>query len=259
MKIGTGLPNIPLAEQTPAMKLLLHLLEQQQIIINQQSEEIELLKEEIKRLKGHKGKPHIQPSQMNKDKPNPSGSSKRAGSEKRDKTAKLTIHEEKIIAAQDIPSGSRFKGYQNYSVQDLVIAAKNIRYRLERWQLPDGNYYIASLPTDVKGYHFGATLRTFIDYQHHHQYVTRPLLLEQLRDYGIDISAGELNRLLTENKQLFHQEKTDLLATGLAVSSYIHVDDTGARHAGKMVIVRILVMNCLPGLKVPAAKVGLIF
>jgi hypothetical protein len=233
MKLGTGLPNIPIEEQTPAVKLLLGIVEHQQATLHQQAEEIALLKEEIKRLKGHKGKPHIKPSQMNKDTTGKRDSSKRAGSEKRHKNAELTIHEEKIIAANNVPVGSRFKGYQDYIVQELVVTMKTTRYRLERWRLPNGDYQIATLPEEIRGYHFGPVLRSFVDYQYHHQHVTQPLLLEQLRDYGIDISSGELNRLLTENKEPFHQEKTNLLATGVAVSSYIHVDDTGARHAGK--------------------------
>lgn len=44
------------------------MLEQHQAIINQQAEEISVLKDEIKRLKKHKGKPRIKPSQMNKEK-----------------------------------------------------------------------------------------------------------------------------------------------------------------------------------------------
>jgi hypothetical protein len=233
MKIGIGLPSIPASEQTPAMKLLLGVIEHQQSTIQQQAEQIARLEEEIKRLKRHKGKPHIKASQMNKDKSDKRDSSKRAGSEKRHKNAELTIHEEKIIAADNVPCGSRFKGYQDYIVQDLLITASNTCYRLERWQLLDGSYHVASLPADVEGYHFGASLRSFVDYQYHHQQVTQPLLLEQLRDYGIDISAGELNHLLTENKEPFHEEKREILAAGLEVSRYIHVDDTGARHAGK--------------------------
>jgi len=32
-----------------------------------------------------------------------------------------------------------------------------------------------------------------------------------------------------DNKAAFHEEKAGLLSAGLSVSSYIHVDDTGAR------------------------------
>jgi hypothetical protein len=67
----------------------------------------------------------------------------------------------------------------------------------------------------------------------YHCHVTQPLLLEQLHEIGIDISAGHLNKLLIEEKDRFHLEKDQILATGLEVSSYINVDDTGARHMGR--------------------------
>jgi len=63
--------------------------------------------------------------------------------------------------------------------------------------------------------------------------VTQPLLLEQLHDFGIDISAGQLSRLLTENQEPFHQEKDEVRAAGLQTASYIGTDDTGARHQGR--------------------------
>ncbi len=58
-------------------------------------------------------------------------------------------------------------------------------------------------------------------------------MLEQLHELDIDISTGQLNNILIENKECFHQEKDHILAVGLQVSSYINVDDTGARHQGQ--------------------------
>ena len=63
--------------------------------------------------------------------------------------------------------------------------------------------------------------------------MTQPLLQEELAELGIVISAGQINRILTEGKQIFHEEKAELLTAGLATASYIQVDDTGARHLGK--------------------------
>ena len=61
----------------------------------------------------------------------------------------------------------------------------------------------------------------------------QPLLLEQLWDVEVDISSGQLNRIITEGKEVFHKEKADILRVGLEVSLYVHVNDTGARHQGK--------------------------
>jgi hypothetical protein len=63
--------------------------------------------------------------------------------------------------------------------------------------------------------------------------VTQPLILEQLRELGSDISAGQVNRIITEGHDDFHAEKDEILRAGLEVSGHIHVDDTGARHKGK--------------------------
>jgi hypothetical protein len=62
--------------------------------------------------------------------------------------------------------------------------------------------------------------------------VTQPLLLEQLREWEIDISTGQLNQIIVEGKEKYHQEKPEILRVGLSVSSYINTDDTGARHQG---------------------------
>jgi hypothetical protein len=235
MKMQYKIPSIAEEDVTPTVKVLLEIIEHQQILINELREEIEILKEDIKRIKGHKGKPKISPSQMDKETSAKKkiAKAKRAGSVKRKKTFQLDIHEEKKVCVEDVPSGSVRKGYQDYVVQDLIIKAHTTLYRLERWRLPDGTCCVAKLPDNLQGHHFGATLRSFVDYQHHKQHVTQPALLDQLRAFGIDISAGQLNRLLTEGKESFHQEKASLLSTGFQVSSYINVDDTGARHQGK--------------------------
>jgi hypothetical protein len=50
---------------------------------------------------------------------------------------------------------------------------------------------------------------------------------------GVDISSGRLSQFITDELDVFHDEKDRLLQTGLSVSQYVHADDTGARHNGK--------------------------
>ena len=108
----------------------------------------------------------------------------------------------------------------------------NVCYRLECWITPEGKLIKGELPDSVEG-HFDATLRSFILQQYNHGHVTQPLIWEELRDFGVDISQGQVSRILTEQKEAFHLEKAGVLCAGLDISSYINVDDTGARHAGK--------------------------
>jgi hypothetical protein len=195
------------------------------------------LRDEIARLKGEKPKPDIKPSKPGKSmktrkkESHPGG--KRPGSAKRSKTQELEIHETKVIPPDTIPQGSRFKGYQDYVVQDLVIHAHNTRYRVEQWQTPEGSYISGKLPPELSEGHFGPTLCSYVLYQHYQAHVTQPLILEQLEELGIDISAGQINRIITESKEQYHSEKESILRVGLEVSGHINVDDTGARHKGR--------------------------
>jgi hypothetical protein len=118
-------------------------------------------------------------------------------------------------------------------VQDLIIPPHNTRYRLERWQTPQGDTLMGQLPEVVKGQHFGPVLRGYILYQYYSAHITQPVLLEQLWEWGVDISWGQIERILTEGKAGFHEEKAAILKVGREVSDHITVDDTGARHRGE--------------------------
>jgi hypothetical protein len=234
------LPDIPEAEQTPLVKGLLGIIEQLAERVQRQEEEIGRLKDEIAVLKGEKKRPRFKPSKLDQEAGKDTegkekgGKGKRPGSQKKPKTAQLTIHEEQVIPPlEGIPAGSRFKGYRDWVVQDLEIRAHNTRYRLERWETPDGQTLTGRLPAALEGRHFGATLTSYVLYQHHHCQVTQPLLREQLGEWGIAISAGQINNLLIGEKAHFHGEKDALLSSALAHSRYISVDDTGTRHQGR--------------------------
>lgn len=221
------LPDISEAECTPLVRQLLD-------IIGHLQNRIQELEDEILRLKGLKTRPIIAPSPLETPpRPPRDPGQKRPGSAKRLKTAQLTITDEVVVPLADPPPGSTFKGYEDFVVQDLLIRPRVIRYRRERWQTPDGQNLVAGLPADVRpDSHFGPNLICFIIHQYHHQHVTQPLLWEQLDQLGIDISVGQVSRILTEEKDAFHQEKAELLPAGLAVSTYVQADDTGARHQG---------------------------
>lgn len=235
MKAKLQLPTIPESEKTPTLVQLLKLIETQASFLGQQAEQIQLLKDEIARLKGQNPRPKIRPSRLENDRKTTvkRKGKKRSGSKKKKKTAKLQIHDTIAVEPEHVPQGSWFKGYNDFVVQGLTIKAHNICYRLKSYETPDGKYIAGKLPGRLKGKHFDPSLIRFILYQHYHCHVTQPLLLEQLHELDIDISKGQLSNILIENKNDFHKEKDQILATGLEVSSYVNVDDTGARHKGK--------------------------
>jgi len=238
------LPPIPDEERTPLVEALLGIISIQAEQITKQAEQIQLgkeqiqaLRDEIAVLKGHKPKPKIPKSNLEGSgrggKDGKQGNNgKRAGSTKRSKTSELEIHDIFPLHPEGIKDDWIFKGYNDYVVQGLVIEPHNVKYRRGRWLTPDGVAVIAPLPDDVCG-HFDPTLVSYIQHQYFSCRVTQPLLLEQLREFGIDISSGQLNEILTEDKDDFHSEKEGILQAGLAVSAYAQTDDTGLRHEGK--------------------------
>ena len=237
-----SLPYVPAADQTATVRKLLEWGEERIETIHHLQEQVLHLKDEVAVLKGEKKRPKFKPSRMNEDagkasKPDRAQNGKpvkRPGSAKKSKTGQLKIDCEEVIQpVEPIPPASRFKGYRDFVVQDLEITSHNTRYRLARWQTPDGRTLTGQLPAEVNDGHFGAALASYILYQHHHCQVTQPLLCEQLREWGIEISSGQVNALLLEGKERFHAEKDGLLSTGLALSAYVTVDDTGTRHQGK--------------------------
>jgi hypothetical protein len=228
-------PTIPDNEKTPFVLQLFAFIEHQGNMIEQQAEQIQQLKDEIARLKKQPPKPDIKPSSLGKKKKSKSkkSKSKRPGSKKKNKTAQLQIHETIPIPLENIPEGAKFKGYNPFVVQGLKIKVHNTKYLLATYETADGKYICSKLPEYLNGKHFDPELICFILYQHHQCGVTQPLLLEQLLEFGVDISKGTLSNILIEGKQDFHKEKDLILAVGLEVSNYLNVDDTGARHNGE--------------------------
>jgi hypothetical protein len=233
-----NLPEIPELERTPLVDALVALVESLFETARRQEEEIGKLKDEISVLKGEKARPVFKPSKLDEkteaagEESVGDGPQKRPGSNKRSKTQELVIHEERKIPPKDLPEGSRFKGYKDYVVQDIVVEARNIRYLLECWLTPEGKLVCGELPETVKG-HYGEGLRALVLYLHHHGRVTQPLLLEMLREWGADLSAGQLDALLTQGHEDILREKDGILQAGLEVSAAVTVDDTGNRHQGK--------------------------
>src|SRR5918911_2111588 len=186
------------------------------------------LRTEVATLKGLKRRPEVKPSGMEEaTEPEPAGKG-RGRSARARKAGRLTVDEERVIAAE-VPAGSRFKGYEDFLVQDLVLRPHVVRLRRERWLTPDGRTVTAPMPAGITG-PFGPELRRFVLAQYHQGQVTVPRLVAQLRAIGVVISKRQVVRLLNEGQDAFLDEAREVLRAGLSTAPWIGVDDTGARH-----------------------------
>ena len=217
-----SLPDVEFLGLDDLKKLVLKLVEENAGL----RAEVAALRAENRRLRGLKGPPSLKPSGMDKETgPKPTGGS---GARRRGpKSARLAIDEDRILEA-DAPAASRFKGYEDFTVQELVVEPRVIRYRRERWLTPHGATLVAPLPPGIVG-HFGPKLRRFVLAQYHHGQITVERLTTLLRDLGVDISKRQVVRLLTAGQDGFLDENRAVLRAGLETAEWITVDDTGAR------------------------------
>lgn len=216
----------------------------QQEQINKLVENKELLEQEIRRLKNLPKKPKIRPSRLDKKEQDDKGvksdkrekGGKRPGSQKRKKKKDLPIDTEQIIKAKDVPQGWELSGYKPYVVQDIIVKRNNILFQREIWRSPDGKeQMIALLPKSISGRTFGEQIRRFVIYQYNEVHATQPRIHRMLIATGVDISKGQVNRILNEDisNEVFAEDLAALVHYGIYHSDEIRTDDTGARHKGK--------------------------
>ena len=204
-------------DQTPLVRSLLQ-------IIGHQQEQIQRLEDELRRLQGGPPRPPLKPNTLEPAGPVAAadGDPPRRRGPQRAKTAELKMDATERVPLADVPDGAEFKGYRRFVVQELEIRPQNTCYLLEQWRFPTGEYVTAPVPaTAVRGSHYGPQLVSYLLHQYYHAHVTQPLLLAQLHDWGIEISAGQLNHLLTEGHDAFHQEKAALKAACPSVSRWL--------------------------------------
>ena len=216
-------------------------IQEQAKIIQEQVEEIAALKktvqeqkDEINRLKKMSKRPKLREKKGNSKERSgkPDSNKNKDGSDFGNDISPKKIREEIVIEASNIPEGSRFKGYQEYSVQELEVIPKDIIYKLEVWQAPDSTIIRASLPQELQGSHFGHQMRALM----HNLYIlgmTEPGLFEFLKSSGIEISEGQVHNLLMSESAAYSQASEAILTAGLEEAPYIRVDDTGAKHQHK--------------------------
>jgi hypothetical protein len=227
---GPPLPDLDALSLDELKKLVVQLL----VRVLALEEENQQLRAENGRLKDLPKKPKLAPGGMDKaSESDKRARTKQARRQRRNRQSgrRTPPATEERILVVEAPAGSRRRGFEPFTVQDLILTPQVILFRRERWVTPDGQEITAPLPPEVTG-HFGPGIVRFVLMQHIQGQVTVERLLAQLKGLGVRISKGQIVTILTTNKDAFHAEKDAILEAGLATARWVTVDDTGARHAG---------------------------
>jgi len=229
---NASLETLSLAELRELVGTLLAKVAELGSVIAVLKAENQALRDEVARLKGLPPRPPSRPSGMEKATSGSAGPGKSGKQSRRRRGAKRdrdAVTAEVVVKAAP-PPGSRFKGYQDILVRELVISAEVVRYRRERWVTPSGATVLAPLPGGIVG-GFGPGLRRFLLVAHAKGQVTTERLVSLLGGMGLEISKRQVVRLLTSRLDDLVAEDQAVLQAGLSTAPWVTVDDTAARHA----------------------------
>ena len=191
-------------------------------------------KDEIKRLKGEKGRPRILPNNPEYQAKAPKETPKKWHKDSKKPKIKIDRTEYIKIDKSILPDDAKHNGYRQIIRQDIKFETDNVEYWLERYYSPSlKKTYEAKLPESLQNTEFGSHLKAFIAYLYYAGRVTENRIHKILEESGIIISEGEISNILTKEKSnVFAMEKKSLFETGVNQADYLNIDETGARHKG---------------------------
>lgn len=223
--------------------VLLNIIEEQHKNIYELKNENQQLKDEINKLKGEQGKPNIKSPKSSKNISSEKERNEIKDGEKIPKKGKPPVIIDKqtkcTIGKTCLPDDAYFLRYDELISQNIKLVRCNTKYLLEVWYSPsEQKTYRAEVPKEYTGY-FNADTKSLIHILTHVCDVTNSKLLQLLRTCGISLSTGSLTNILLEEKELFINEKRELLKAGL-LNSYCGIDSTGSKEKGKNLYTQII-------------------
>lgn len=209
-------------------------------------EQVQQLKDEINRLKGEQGKPNIRGQSKGGD-GDGTGNTNHSSEEDRKKRrkkkknkgkTKKTIPIDRRVTIEldktQLPDDAEFKGYETRIVQDLKIITDNVEFKLQTFYSPSlKKTFVAPMPPEYKGSEFGPGVKALVITLYRDSGMTTPAIDHFLKTFDLQISHGTISSWLTEEHDIFHAEKEDIIDAGRAASPYQQMDDTGSRVNGK--------------------------
>lgn len=232
------LSRIPDAHAREAIRHVLNLVEALQQDNGTLRAENQRLRDEINRLKGEQGKPHVKATT-----PKPPATDHSSEPERRQATARVkrgkrdsvVVDREQVLTVDPLrlPPDAQFKGYEEVVVQDVLVRSDNVRFRKEKfYSATERRTYLADLPPGYSG-EFGPGIRALALVFYFACQMSEPKIGEFFQHVGVQIADGTVSNLLIKDQDTFHAEQDATYLAGLRSSPWQHVDDTATRVDGK--------------------------
>jgi hypothetical protein len=217
---------------------LLNLIEDLSADLREAQAEDQRLRDEINRLKGEQGKPHIPANTPKRSPGNYSSEPERRQRRRRSHRSKdltVRIDREQVLEVDraTLPADAEFKGYEDVVVQDLILRSDNICFHKEKYYAASSRQsYLAALPRGYEG-QFGPGLKALVLTWYFGGQMSEPKIRELLEYAGVQISVGQVSHLLIKGQADFHAEQAAVYEAGLRSSPWQHTDHTSTRVAGQ--------------------------
>ncbi len=214
-------------------------------VLEEQSQLIQELKDEINRLKGEQGKPTISgKNQKEEDKAEVSSEKERKkknGGRNRRRVkfdASQRIDEKEVVDIRDkseLPADIEFKGWARSHYQNLEIKAKLIEVQRAIYYSPRaGRTYTAALPGNYQmGSDYTQQLKAHIIMFKFEFGMSIPKIGDFLRMNGIDITEGTISNIILGGGQDLSPDRDAIHSNGLEAGLYAQTDTTGSRVNGE--------------------------
>ena len=188
------------------------------------------LQDEINRLKGEKSKPKIKPANT-KDLNPPAKKPRKKKAKKTDLEIDETI--EVDVDKSELPDDAKFVGTRDVVIQEIVLKRRNLKFVIKRYYSKElGKTFEGNVPEEFKGREFAPQLISFVLYQFYKNRVPHKKILDQLKDFGIEMSDGTLCSILNDLDEGFKDDLSSARSAAFNKCSQAHIDDSGARLSG---------------------------
>jgi Transposase IS66 family len=196
---------------------------------------VQQLRDELARLKGEQGKPHVRPQ------------ARQDHSSERERPPDVvaptpSVVEMAVVVTREevlrldracLPPTAEHAGYEDFTVQDVVFQAEVVRYRRETFRDPTtGARWVAPLPVGITD-HFGPRVKALALDLYAAAGMSEPALLTLLGAVGLQVSAGTLSAWLVADLTPLHVEAAAIYEAGLASAPFAQIDDTLTRLNGE--------------------------